>query len=237
MSLYNSLGSQKRICFPIKILRSFTFNFHDSGNVLTKINEYFRTIELRFTLQAFHPTINTSRSLKDLCSRESFIRSVKRVNISNVQLNFNGRTFEMSNFQQLIEAEVRDFSNCLELKILTEIKNWYNLDIPLPSKYQLPHNLEEFACFRNNVSFIPNDALVYCNITILDVINKELFHKLKKFKKLCCAIKSTEGKDFSCSSSLEELDLTIEQNFCSVVKLSKNVRKLKIYNVSFTVLQ
>ena len=95
---------------------------------------------MRFTLQTFHPTINTSKILEDLCSRESFIRSVKRLDISNVQLNFNGSTFDMSNFRQLIEAEVRnlnlfDFSKCLELKILTEIHNWDNMDIPLPSKY------------------------------------------------------------------------------------------------------
>ena len=238
LSLYNSLGSLKRSCFPFKILRSFKFDFHDSKNMLTKINKYLRTKELCFTLQAFHPTIDTWRILEDLCNRKSFISSVKRLDISDVQLNFNGRNFDMSNFQQLIEAVVRnlnlfEFSKCLALKILTEIHNWDNLDIPLPSKYQLPHNLEEFACFRNNVSFIPNDTLVYCNITNSDVINKELFIKLQKLKKLCCAIKSTEGKDFACLRSLEELDLTIEQNFCSVVKLSKTVRKLKIYKYCF----
>ena len=96
-----------------------------------------------------------------------------------------------------------------EIKILTGIHNWDNLDIPLPSRYQLPDNLKEVACFRNNVSFIPNDALVDCNITNSDVING-FFDNSKKLKKLCCAIKSTEGKDFSCSNSLEELDLTVD---------------------------
>ena len=122
---YHSLGSLKLLCFPFKILRSFKFNLNDSANMLTKINDYFRAMELRFTLEAFHPTINTWVILEDLCSRKLFIRNVKRLDISNVHFNFSGRTFDMSNFQQLNEAEVRnlnlfDFSKCLKLKFSQE---------------------------------------------------------------------------------------------------------------------